>query len=448
MKIVIVGNGISGIFTAQNIRNLDKEVEIDIYSQEKYPYYWRIKIPELISERITLDKLIVYKEDWYKNNRINSYLGKKVSQIKPREKTLIIEGEKRPVSYDKLVLALGSVPNIPPSIKNAINMVGKGVFTLRSVDDALNIRKFIKERGVERAIIIGGGLLGLELARQIKNCNLDTTVVEFFPRLLPRQLDTECGDMLKSEIEKMGIKVVLGATTEEILVNGGVQGIKLKDGTILESELVLIQAGIIPTIDIAKESGIKTNKGIIVNHFLETSMDDVFALGDCIEYNNQIYGIIPACVEQSKILASRILGGKKDEYEGTIPKNTLKVVGINLTSMGQFSPPEEQSGGWEILKRSDKKDCCYQKIVLKDNKLKGAILFGETKNINFVSQNMDKAISKEEIKKLLELYVWQCPSCGWEYDEAEMQVLFKDLSDDFKCVGCGGSKDEFIIREV
>ncbi|MFX1235090.1 MAG: FAD-dependent oxidoreductase [Promethearchaeota archaeon] len=448
MKIVIVGNGISGIFTAQNIRNLDKDVEIDIYSQEKYPYYWRIKIPELISERISIDKLIVYKEDWYKNNKINTYLGKKVIQIKPYEKSMINEGEETPITYDKLVLALGSVPNIPSSIKNANKMVEKGVFTLRSINDALNIRRFIKEKNVEKTIIIGGGLLGLELARQIKNCNLDTTVVEFFPRLLPRQLDTECGDMLKDEIERMGIKVVLNAVTEEILVNGGVQGIKLNDGTILNGEMVLIQAGITPTIDVAKDAGIKTNKGILVNQFLETNFDDIFALGDCIEYNNQIYGIIPACVEQSKILASRILGDKKDEYKGTIPKNTLKVVGINLTSIGQFSPPEEHSGGWEILKKSDKKDCCYQKIVLKDNKLKGAILFGETKNITYVSQNMDKVIDKEEMKKLLELYIWKCPSCGWEYDEAEMQVLFKDLSDDFKCVGCGGSKDEFIKKEV
>ncbi|MGB5912674.1 MAG: FAD-dependent oxidoreductase [Promethearchaeia archaeon] len=446
MKIVIVGNGIAGIFTAQNIRALDKEVELEIYSQEKYPYYWRIKTPELIPGKITTKDLIVYKEDWYRNNRIDSYLGKKIVEIKPNEKELIIEGEKKPVSYDKLVLALGSVPNIPPSINNAVSMVGKGVFTLRSIDDALNIRSFIKEKGLKTAIIIGGGLLGLELARQIKDCNLDTTVVEFFPRLLPRQLDTECGEMLKAEIEKMGINVILGAETEEILVNDEVEGIRLKDGRIFKSEIILIQAGIRPTIDIAKKAGINTNRGIIVNHFLETSMEDIFAVGDCIEYNNQIYGIIPACVEQSKILASYILGKEKIEYGGTTPKNSLKIVGINLTSIGQINPPEEVSGAWEILKKADKKDCCYQKIVLKDNKLKGAILFGESKNLSFVSQNIDKEIDKDMMKKLLELYIWRCPSCGWEYDEAKMQVLFKDLAADFECVGCGGSKDEFIKK--
>lgn len=446
MKIVIVGNGIAGIFTAQNIRALDKEVELDIYSQEKYPYYWRIKTPELIPGKITTKDIIVYKEDWYRNNKIDSYLGKKVVEIKPTEKQIIIEGEKELVSYDKLVLALGSVPNIPPSINNAVSMVGKGVFTLRSIDDALNIRSFIQDKRLKTAIIIGGGLLGLELARQIKDCNLDTTVVEFFPRLLPRQLDTECGEMLKAEIEKMGIKVVLGAETEEILMNGEIEGIRLKDGRIFKSEIVLIQAGIRPTIDVAKKAGINTNRGIIVNQFLETSMEDIFALGDCIEYNNQIYGIIPACVEQSKILASCILGKKKIEYSGTTPKNTLKIVGINLTSIGQINPPEEESGAWEILKKADKKDCCYQKIVLKDNKLKGAILFGESKNLTFVTQKLNQQTDKEEIMKILELYIWKCPSCGWEYDEVEMQVLFKDLSDDFECVGCGGPKDEFIKK--
>jgi len=446
MKIVIVGNGIAGIFTAQNIRSLDKEIKLEIYSQEPYPYYWRIKTPELIPRKKTIKDLIVYNEDWYKNNRIDSYLGKKVVKIKPDERQLIIEGEKEPITYDKLVLALGSIPNIPPSIKNAVSMVGKGVFTLRSIDDALNIREYIKDNEVERAIIIGGGLLGLELARQIKNCNLNTTVVEFFPRLLPRQLDTECGEMLKAEIEKMGIEVVLGAETEEILINGEVEGIKLKDGRIFKSEIVLIQAGIRPTIDIAKDVGINTNRGIVVNQFLETSIEEIFALGDCIEYNNQIYGIIPACVEQSKVLASYILGKEKIKYSGTTPKNTLKIVGINLTSIGQINPPEEESGAWEILRKADKKDCCYQKIVLKDNKLKGAILFGESKNLSFVSQNMNKEINKDMMKELLELYIWRCPSCGWEYDEAEMEVLFKDLAADFKCVGCGGSKDEFIKK--
>jgi len=155
---------------------------------------------------------------------------------------LFIEGQDNPISYDKLILAIGSVPNIPP-IKNAREMVGKGVFTLRTIDDTLEIKEYIEKSKAKKAIIIGGGLLGLELASQIKDSNLETTVVEFFPRLLPRQLDDECSAMLKDEIETKGIKVVLNAATEEILGNGSVTGIKLKDGQNFDADIILIQAG-------------------------------------------------------------------------------------------------------------------------------------------------------------------------------------------------------------
>ncbi|MFX1600914.1 MAG: NAD(P)/FAD-dependent oxidoreductase, partial [Promethearchaeota archaeon] len=270
MKVVIIGNNVSGTFTAQNIRSLNDEAEIEVYTQEKYPYYTRVKLPELISDKVNINDLIVFKEDWYQNKQINLYLNKKVSKIAPTNKTIQIGGDN--IEYDKLVLALGSMPNIPP-IKNAVEMKDqkKGVFTLRSIDDALEIKEFIKTKDVQKAVIIGGGLLGLELANQINDCNLDTTVVEFFPRLLPRQLDEECSVMLREEIESRGINVVLDAVTEEILGNGRVNGIKLKIGKRFDAEVVLIQAGIRPIVDLAKEANIQTNKGIIVNEFLETS---------------------------------------------------------------------------------------------------------------------------------------------------------------------------------
>jgi nitrite reductase (NADH) large subunit len=430
MKIVIIGNNISGTFSAQNIRALNNAVEIEIYTQEKYPYYTRVKLPELISEKVTIDDLI-----------------KKVNKINTQSKTIQIEGKDSPISYDKLILALGSTPNIPP-IKNAVEMKEqkKGVFTLRSIDDAEEIQRYIKKKDVKKAIIIGGGLLGLELANQINNSDLETTVVEFFPRLLPRQLDEECGLMLKEEIENRGIKVILDATTEEIIGNGSVKGIKLKGGSELDTDVVLIQAGIRPTIDIAKEANIQTNKGIVVNEFLETSEKDIYAVGDCIEYKTQIWGIIPACMEQSKIVASSVLGLKKMDYKGTTPKNTLKIVGLELTSMGIIDPSKEESGGWDILKKADKKDCCYEKLVLKGSKLKGAILFGDNKAMSYVSNKMEEDVDREELKKLLELYTYVCNNCGMEYDEAEMGILFKDLPPDWTCPNCKSSKNEFTIK--
>ena len=444
MKVVIIGNNVAGTFTAQNIRSLNEDVEIEILTLEKYPYYTRVKLPELISEKVTIEDLIVFKEAWYKDKNLNLQLNKKVNKVNPSNKTIQVEGEKHPIVYDKLVLALGSTPNIPP-IKNAVEMKDekKGVFTLRSIDDALEMKEYIKSEGVKKAIIIGGGLLGLELANQIKECNLDTTVVEFFPRLLPRQLDEECGGMVKEEIESRGIKVVLDAITEEILGNSRVTGIKLKGGKKFDAGIVLIQAGIRPIIDLANEANIQTNRGIIVNEFLETSEKDTYAVGDCIEYKNQIWGIIPACMEQSKIVAASVLGLKKVDYKGTTPKSTLKIVGLELTSIGIIDPTKEEGGGWEILKKADKKDCCYQKLILKEGKLKGAILFGENKAISFVYNKMEQEVTKEELRTLLELYIFICFNCGKEYDEAKMNVLFKNLPDDFKCPGCNGPKEGF-----
>jgi len=442
MKVVIVGNNVAGTFSGQNLRYLNEDVEIEIYTQEQYPYYTRVNLPELIPGKVQAEDLIVFKDDWYKDKNIKLNLNSKVTKIEPDQKVLFIEGHDDPVSYDKLILALGSVPNIPP-IKNAREMVGKGVFTLRTIDDTLEIKEFIQKSKAKKAIIIGGGLLGLELANQIKDANLDTTVVEFFPQLLPRQLDDECSLMLKEEIENKGIKVVLNAVTEEIISNGAVTGIKLKDGQVFNADIILIQAGIRATIDLAQNSGLETNRGIIVNEYLETSKKDIFAVGDCVEYKNQTWGIIPACMEQSKIVAASVLGLKKIEYKGTTPKNTLKIVGVELTSIGIFDPSKEEGGGWVILKKADKDDCCYQKLILKDNTLKGAILFGDSKAMSFVYKKMEKDVTREELMDILELYLYECSNCGAEYDETKMKMLFKDLPEDWKCPNCKHSKEGF-----
>ena len=441
-KIIIVGNNVAGTFTAQNIRFLNEDVDIEIFTQERYPYYTRIKLPEVISNKVQANDLIVFKDDWYKDKKIKLNLNKRVIKIEPHQKKLFIEGENKPATYDKLILALGSVPNIPP-IKNAREIVGKGVFTLRTIEDTINIKNYIEKTKAKKAIIIGGGLLGLELASQIKDSNLDTTVVEFFPKLLPRQLDDECSAMLKKEIETRAIKVVLNAATEEILGNGHVTGIKLKDGQIFEADIILIQAGIRATIDLAQNSGIETNRGIIVDEFLETSEKDIFAVGDCIEYKNQTWGIIPACMEQSKIVAASALGLRKIEYKGTTPKNTLKIVGLELTSIGVFDPSQEVGGSWEILKKADKEDCCYQKLVLKDNKLKGAILFGDSNAMSFVYTKMEQEVTKKELMEILELYLYKCSNCGAEYDETKMEILFENLPEDWKCPNCKHLKEGF-----
>lgn len=444
MKILIIGNGVAGTFSAQNIRNLDKEVKIEIITRENYPYYTRIKLPELISDKFSLSDLIIFDEKWYEKNNIHLRLNTVVKKIHTKHKHVLIAHESDAISYDKLILATGSVPNLPP-IKNVKEFLGKGVFTLRTIEDALKIKKFIEDKNVEKVIIIGGGLLGLELARQIKNRDLDTTVVEFFPRLLPKQLDMDCGSFLKNEIENMGINVILDAETQEILGNEQAIGIKIKNGPKIDGDLVLIQAGVTPKTELAKGANIDINKGILVNQYLETNALDVFAVGDCIEYKNQTWGIIPACIEQSKVVAPSVLGIKEKQYSGTVPQNTLKIVGIDLTSIGVFDPSDKDliGAGWEILKNIDEKSKCYKKIVLKDNKLKGAILFGEKKAVPFINKHMESEINEEDLRKALNLYKWKCNKCGYIYDEAKKDKPLEQLPDDWIC-NCGASKKDFI----
>jgi nitrite reductase (NADH) large subunit len=448
MKVVIIGNGVAGTFAAQNLRKQDKELEIEIYSQEKYPYYTRMKLPELISEKISIEDMTVFKKDWYEKNNIKTVLSANIKKIHPKHKHIIIDGQEDPIPYDKLIIASGSTPNIPP-IKNARELLGKGVFALRNIDDALEIRKYIKKNDSKKAVIIGGGLLGLELAKQIKDCNLETTVVEFFPRLLPKQLDLDCGGLLKGEIEKMGIQVELNAETEEILGDGAVKGIRIEEGREIEADIILIQAGVTPNIELAKDAKLETNKGIIVNQYLETSDPDICAVGDCIEYKNQTWGIIPACLEQTKILAAAIMGKRDIKYKGTVPKTTLKIVGIDLTSVGIYDPEDKElmGAGWEILKNIDQKEGCYKKIVLNKSTLKGAILFGERKAIPFVNKNLEAQIDDKELRHAIDLYKWICGGCGNIYDEAKMDLLFKDLPPDWKCPECRAPKEKFKKEE-
>jgi len=442
MKVLIIGNNVAGTFSAQNIRNKDENAEIHIYSQENYNYYTRIKLPEIISELKTIDDLIVFKDDWYVNNNINTHLNTTISVINPDEKFISTEKSDHKILYDKLILAVGSHPNVPP-IDNARELSGKGVFTLRNIQDAYTIRDYINEKNCEKAIIVGGGLLGLELSKQIKNAGLDTRVIEFFPRLLPRQLDVDCANMLKKDVEDMGITVELDAKTETILGNSYVEGVKLKSGNKYDADIILIQAGVRPNIELAKNTGLDTDKGIVVNEYLETSKKDIYAVGDCIQFNDQTWGIIPACMEQSQIVAGSLLGDKEKKYEGTTPKNTLKIVGIDLTSIGVYDPSEELGGGWEIMRKIDKTNNCYQKIVLKDNKLKGAILFGDKNAISFINKNIESEVDPKEVRKAIDAYIYKCQNCGAEYDEAKKDIAFEDLPDSWECPKCGSSKENF-----
>ena len=388
-KVIIIGNGVAGATAAEVIRKNNKDISISIYSDEPYPFYSRIKLPHFLGDEIKQEDTYIYNADWYKEKGIEFYPGTKIKKIETDKKYIITEKEEKG-EYDKLLLATGSTNFVPP-IKGREK---KGFFTLRIIRDVLSIKEYSLKN--KKAVLIGGGLLGLEAARGLRVRGLDVTVVEFFPRLLPRQLDEKGGKVLQRLIEKIGIKVVLNAQSEEVMGGDKVAGLKLKDGRMVDCDLIIISAGITPRIELAKEAGISVNKGIVVNERFETNIKGIYAAGDCAEFQGRIYGLWTASTEQGTIAGNNI-AGVDTIYSGTTPSTTLKIVGIDLTSIGVVNPEGE---GFKELIREDGSNEVYKKLVIKDGKIVGAILLGDTKEVRTVAKLIKNStdVSKFEDK--------------------------------------------------
>jgi nitrite reductase (NADH) large subunit len=249
----------------------------------------------------------------------------------------------------------------------------KGVFVLRTLDDALAILEYLKDH--PRVAVLGGGLLGLEIARALKARGASVTVNEFFDRLLPRQMDVRGAGILKTQIEKLGIEVRLGVATEEITGAGEAAGLKFKDGGEAAADMIVVAAGVKPNLSVAKEAGIVVDRGIVVNDLLETSRPGIFAAGDVAQHRDRVYGIIPASFDQARVAAFNMLSPVKT-YGGTVTSNQLKVAGVLVTSVGLVNPEGE---GFEVLVREAAETGIYKKIVIKNGTLAGAVWMGTRK---------------------------------------------------------------------
>jgi nitrite reductase (NADH) large subunit len=378
MNIAIIGCGIAGVTTATTLKQNSTETLVTIYTDEKHPYYPRPELYRILSGEAQPNDIYAFSEEWFESRGITVQTGRKVVDIDTVNKRLVFD-DSGEANYDKLLLGTGAHPFVPP-----IKGIDKpGVFTLRSINDALAIREYAKK--TTKAIIIGGGLLGLEFAASLHKLGQQVDVVEIFPRLLPNQLDTDSAEVFKSQIEKLGINFILGVKTQEILGDQIVSGVALDNARSLQGELVLFSAGIRPNVELAAKAGIKVNKGVVVDQHLRTSAPDVFAAGDVVEFDSRVYGIIPAAEEQAKIAAINMLG-KTREYHGTIPSNTLKVVGIDLTSIGLTNPESSQ---YEEVKKGSKEKGVYKKIVLDQGRIIGAIVLGDRRAATAIMRLME-----------------------------------------------------------
>jgi nitrite reductase (NADH) large subunit len=375
MKAVIIGNGLAGTMAAKTLRELNPQVEIVVFAEEKYPYYPRPNLIEYIGGKLPYERIFAFSEEWHIRQKIDIRLGTTVRKILPRSQEVELDGDRHE-PYDVLLIANGASSFVPP-IKGADK---QGVFSLRTLDDARAVIDYVRDH--RQVVIIGGGLLGLEIGRAIRSLGAEVEVVEFFDRLLPRQLDTQGASLLRSQIEGLGIRVRLGVTTEEILGHKEVRGIRLKDGGDIAADLAVIAAGVRPNLGLPQEARLATDRGLVVDDRLRTSHPQVFAAGDSIQHRGKVYGIIPASFDQARTVAYNMLGEEK-KYEGTIPANTLKVVGLYVTSLGLANP---EGQGYQEIRNFKKEEGIYKKVVLQDGALVGAIWMGTKKGANEIAR--------------------------------------------------------------
>ena len=309
-EYVIIGNGVAGATAAEKIRANDPQGKITIYSKEPEPFYYRVRLPEAVAGLVGLDRMTIHDQKWHDNKNIDLLLGEKAVEVDPDNRTVLGEkGSKR--RYDALLLAAGARCFIPP-VNGADK---KGVFSLRTWADAVQISARAEQSG--SAVLVGGGLLGLEAAYGLTRRGVSVSVVEFFDRLLPRQLCARSAAKLQKHLEKMGFTFYLGARAKQILGEEEAAGLALEDGQEIPGGLVLFSAGIRPNLDLARDMGLEMDKGIKVDDRLMTSREGVWAAGDLIEHRGGMYGLWIPAKEQGEAAGINMAGGSV-LYEGTI----------------------------------------------------------------------------------------------------------------------------------
>ncbi len=389
MKYVIIGNGVAGTTAAEHIRKTDQNGDITIISYETVPFYSRIRLIEYLAKEADAQGIIIHKGDWYEKNNIKLVLNSPVSGIDKENKNVIISGSGQ-LAYDRLLIATGGisfVPPIPGSDK-------KGVFTLRTIRDADEIIAYAE--GVKKVILIGGGVLGLEAGNSLRKTGHEVTVVEFFPRLLPRQMDPEGAEVLKAQMEAMGFKFYLGAKSKEIFGEDRTKGLRLEDGTEIEGDLIIISAGVRPQAGLCKGLGLAISKGVVVNDRMETEIKDIYAAGDLVEHRGMFYGIWPAAQKQGEVAGINMAGGNA-VYEGTTMSNVLKVVGIDLAAAGDI----DADGKLESIVQKDEGKFIYRKLVIKDNVITGCILYGDISGYQKILRAIDGKKNTGDIRQQL-----------------------------------------------
>lgn len=365
MKYLIIGAGAAGISAVKEIlKNRDENDQITVITKEDYPFYYRPRLIEYLSGEVDEEEIIINDKEWFENNNINLKLSEEVTEVDFDNKKVI--SDKSTYSYDKLLLANGAHSFRPP-IKG-VNK--KNVFTLRNLSDAKKITD--KCKNAKKAIVVGGGLLGVESASNLKKSGLDVTVVERTEWCLNKQLDEKGGKLLIDILKReKGLKFVLDATTEEFLGDDKVEAVLMGDGDKLKTDIVLLSTGVRSNTELFEDTELEIKRAVDVNKYMETNLDDVYAAGDIAEYNGNFYGIWLPSMKMGQT-AGKNMSGEKQEFSGVVSSHTLKVAGVNVVSAGNLDPDNELEHEIEEKQRG------YKRVIRnKEGNAVGLIIVGQ-----------------------------------------------------------------------
>lgn len=433
-KLVVIGNGMAGCRAVEEVLARDPDrYTITIFGAEPRVNYNRIMLSPVLAGEKTFDEIVINDQKWYDDNAITLISGDPVAHIDREKKTLIARsGHVEP--YDKLLIATGSDPFIIPVPGHDL----PGVVTFRDLDDVDKMLAAAQQGG--DAVVIGGGLLGLEAAHGLSLRGMKVTVVHLTPTLMERQLDEAAGWLLKTELESRGQTILTGANTESIMEKDGhVSGVLLKDGRELPADIVVMAVGIRPSTALAKEAGLAVERGIEVDDHMVTSDPAVLAVGECAQHRGLCYGLVAPLWDMCRALAD-YLTEQPSGYEGSVTSTKLKVSGIDLFSAGDFSGGD---GGEDIVMR-DAARGIYKRVVVKDGKIAGAVLYGDTADGNWYFDLLRKG---EDISDIREALIFgQAFASGGAL--ADPNAAVAALSDDAEICGCNGVSKATVVKAI
>jgi nitrite reductase (NADH) large subunit len=395
LKLVVIGNGMAGMRTVEELLSAEpNKYTITVFGSEPYGHYNRIMLSSVLSGEKAIEDIFINSHQWYCDNAITLYAGIDKTVVRIDRKNRAVYTQDGTIAhYDKLVIATGSEAIIAAIPGNTL----QGVISFRNIFDVNKILTYSKSH--KKAVVLGGGLLGLEAAKGLVLRGMDVTVIHNNEVLLNRQLDAHAGKILQQELEQKGLKFKMDAKTEQLLgdENGHLTTVRFEDNSELPCDLFIMAIGIKPNIELAKKTGIYCEKGIVVNDNLQSNDPHIFAVGECIQHRGDTFGLVAPCLEQARVCANNLSNNAVAEYM-TFPTPTqLKVTGIKLFSIGDFIGDNNS----ETIQFTDPALGIYKKLVIKANKLVGAVLYGDTTDSNWYQELLEKQESITEIRDLL-----------------------------------------------